>query len=343
MSKDYYDILGVGKESTPSEIKKAYRKKALKYHPDKNQGDTEAESMFKEAAEAYETLSNKDKREQYDRFGESGNPFGGSGSPFDIFSHFGDIFGDRYSKKQNKGQDLRIRVTLDINEVINGATKKLRYKRQVECESCDGVGGTDISSCTSCNGSGRRIQSTRTAFGEIRQEVHCPSCNGTGEHIKNVCESCNGIGTTLQDEEVEVEIPAGAAKGMQMNMHEYGNHIKNGVPGDLEIVIDEKVEFYFQRKGADIIINKDISVIDAIIGNNGIITKTPHGDISINIEPGTEDGAKIRILDKGVPDLRNDGRVGNLFIIIKVVIPNSINLEEKHILTKLRDSNNFKV
>jgi molecular chaperone DnaJ len=350
MNKDYYKILNIDKNASKDEIKKAYRKMAMKYHPDKN-SSKEAEAKFKEAAEAYDVLSDDTKKSNYDRYGSaepSGNPFSnGFGYDMnDIFSNFGDIFGGAFGKRygnqrrQNRGSDLRIKVTLTIEDILNGVNKKIKYKRQSKCNDCDGKGGTDIRDCLVCNGSGRRTVVQNTPFGQIRQETHCPDCQGTGKQIKNKCGVCHGDGTTLKEETIDIDIPAGLSNGMQLSMSGYGNHVRDGIPGDLIIIIDEKKEFYFKRENNNIIIEKEISVIDAIIGAN-LKVKTPHGEMNLNIEPGTQHDTKIRFNGKGIPDV-NYG-LGNLYVIVKIKVPKSINLEEKSILDKLGKSNNFKV
>lgn len=355
MSKDYYEILGVDKNATPEEIKKAYRKMAMKHHPDKNGGDTEAEAKFKEAAEAYDVLSNNEKRQNYDRFGSSGNPFGG-GNPFgdqyghgfnmdDIFSQFGDIFGGgfggrRQQQQRRKGPDLRLKISVTIDEVIKGTTKKVKYNRQQSCESCDGKGGTNVRTCMPCNGTGQRQVVQNTPFGQIRTSATCPDCQGSGKQIQDTCRVCHGNGTTPKEQVVEIEVPKGVSNGMQLTMHGFGNHVRDGVPGDLFIVIEEIREFYFKREGANLIIEKDISVLDAILGNQ-ITVKTPHGNIAITIDPGTESGQTIRVTGKGVPDIQFG--TGDLFIKISVRIPKKIESEEREILEKLKESNNFTI
>jgi molecular chaperone DnaJ len=351
MSKDYYNILGVNKGASDDEIKKAYRKAAMQWHPDKN-SSPEAETKFKEAAEAYEVLSDSTKRTNYDRYGSANgpnNPFGGfnGGHGFsmdDIFSQFGDIFGNfggrHRQQAQKRGSDLRIKVNVTIDDVINGCSKKIKYKRQVSCNTCSGKGGSDIRACIPCNGTGRRVVVQNTPFGQIRQETACPDCNSTGKQVHNKCVSCHGAGTNLKEEVVDVDIPAGVSAGMQLSMRGMGNHIKDGTAGDLQIVIDEIVEFYFKREQNNIIVDKEISVIDAIIGSN-VKVKTPRGEISIAIEPGTRHGSTIRISGKGVPDM-NYG-LGDLFINISVKIPKNITLDEKYILEKLKNSKNFEV
>jgi molecular chaperone DnaJ len=359
MSKDYYNILGVNKESSEDEIKKAYRKMAMQYHPDKNPDNPEAESKFKEAAEAYDVLSDSQKRNNYDRFGTSdsnpfggGNPFGNSGfghgfSMDDIFSQFGDIFGNfgnqnggRWRNQKRRGGDLRLKVSLTIEEVLKGCSKKLKYKRQETCQSCSGKGGSDSRNCLPCNGSGRRTVVQNTPFGQIRQETGCPDCQGSGKVINNLCKDCKGEGTIIKEQVVDVDIPAGVSKNMIFTLNGYGNHVKDGTPGDLQIVIDEIVEFYFKRDNNNLIVEKQISVLDAIIGSH-LKVKTPHGDLPLTIEPGTEPGKIIRISGKGIPDL-NLG-LGDLLVKIEIKIPKNISLEEKFVLEKLKNSNNFTV
>lgn len=347
---DYYNILGVDKNATEEQIKKAYRKKAMEFHPDKNQGDPNAEAKFKEAAEAYETLSDSNKRSNYDRFGSGGNPFGGGGgNPFgghgfnmdDIFSQFGDIFGGgRQQKRQSRGADLRMKVVLNIDEILKGCVKKLKYKRNVKCNTCNGKGGTDVSDCLVCNGQGQRIVVQNTPFGQMRTQTTCPDCQGSGKQIKNKCSSCKGDGTTLEDQVVDVEIPAGVSTGMQLNMQGFGNDTRDGISGDLYIIVEEAQDFSYKREGNNIIVEKTISVIDAICGAH-IKVSTPHGELPVYIEPGTEHGSSIRISGKGIPDI-NYG-LGDLYIKIYIKIPKDIDLDEKFVLEKLKDSKNFQV
>lgn len=353
MSKDYYKVLGVDKSASDDEIKKAYRKMAMQYHPDKNPDNPEAESKFKEAAEAYDTLSSPDKKSSYDRFGSSENPFGGGGNPFggggfnmeDIFSNFGDIFGNSFNQKygggqrpQSRGSNLRIKVSLTINEILNGASKKLKYKRQDKCQPCDGKGGTDVRSCIPCNGTGQRTVIQNTPFGQVRQVTSCPDCAGGGQVVKDKCKSCNGDGTVLKEETVDIQVPIGVSNGMQLSMNGYGNYSRNGQPGDLHIIIEEIRENYFQRENNNIIVERKISVIDAIIGAN-IRVITPHGEIPITIDPGTEHGKVVRVSGKGIPDIQYG--LGDLYIKISVKIPKNISMDEKYILEKLKNSKNF--
>lgn len=346
MAKDYYEILGIDKNATEDEIKKAYRKLSKKYHPDVS-SESDAEAKFKEAAEAYDVLSNPDKKSNYDRYGSaegfSGGGFGGGFGGFnmeDIFSQFGNIFGNRGQSRprRKKGPDLRIKVSLTIDEIIKGTTKKLKYKRQTKCKPCDGKGGNDVRQCVMCDGSGHRMVIQNTPFGQLTQPATCPDCQGTGEQVTNKCTHCHGQGTQVKEQTLDVEIPAGVSNGMQMNMSGFGNSIRNGEDGDLQIIFDEIRDPYFRREGGNIIIDKEISVIDAIIGAT-VNVKTPHGPINITVEPGTEPGKVVRVNGKGVPDI-NYG-MGSLIINFKVKIPKSVTQEEKTILQGLKQSSNF--
>jgi molecular chaperone DnaJ len=354
MSKDYYKTLEVDRNATEEEIKKSYRKLAMKYHPDKNPDNKAAEEKFKEISEAYDVLSTPSKKTNYDRFGSvdgnNFNPFsGGGGSGFgynmdDIFSQFGDVFGDafgkKYNQKQNKGSDLRIKVQLTIDEILNGTTKKLKYKRKVSCNSCNGKGGSDVRTCIPCNGSGRRSVVQSTPFGQVRQTVNCNNCNGTGSTVINKCKTCNGDGTVVEEQVVDIDIPKGVSTGMQLSLNGYGNLILNGIAGDLIILIEEINDGTFTRDVNNIIIEKKISVLDAILGNK-ININTPQGNIVLNVEAGTEHGKVYRFAGKGIPDI-NYG-LGDLYVKIAIKIPNNLNLEEKFLVEKLKNCKGFEV
>jgi molecular chaperone DnaJ len=352
MTKDLYNVLGVDRGATDDDIKKAYRKMAMKWHPDKNKDNPDAESKFKDISAAYEVLSDVNKKSNYDRFGTvdgggNGNPFSGGGQGFggfnmdDIFGQFGDIFGSRGNtnqKRQSKGGDLRIKVSLTIEEIINGCNKKLKYKRQDTCKPCNGKGGSDVENCSTCSGSGRRAVIQNTPFGQIRQETLCNVCNGNGKKIVNKCNVCNGDGTTLIEQSVDVEIPKGVGNGVHLTMSGFGNSIRDGINGDLQIVIDEIREYYFKREGGNLIVEKEISVLDAIMGSN-VKVKTPHGEMVITVQPGTQHNTISRLYGKGLYDI-NHG-LGDLVINIKVKVPTNITMDERYILEKLKNSSNF--
>jgi molecular chaperone DnaJ len=349
MSKDYYKVLGVDRNASDDEIKKTYRKLAMQYHPDKNPDNKEAEEKFKEISEAYDVLSTPDKKSNYDRFGSANgsqfNPFGGGGMD-DIFSQFGDFFGGafdkRYSgqKRQQKGSDLRIKVQLTIDEIIKGASKKIKYKKKNNCSICSGKGGTDARSCIPCNGSGFRMAVQNTPFGQVRQSVSCNNCSGKGYSIVNKCGGCHGEGTIIEEKIVDIDIPKGVSNGMQLNMNGYGNEIHNGIPGDLVISIEEINDGTFRRENNNLIVDRTISVIDAILGNH-IKVNTPQGEIPVKIEAGTEHGKVYKFRGKGIPDL-NYG-LGDLYIVINVKIPKNLNLDERYLVEKLKGCKGFEI
>lgn len=344
MGKNYYEILGVNKNDSDETIKKAYRKMALKYHPDRNPGDSDAELKFKEAASAYEVLSNPEKKANYDRFGDENGSMGfGNINVEDIFSHFGDIFGGFGSgfnhSRTSRGSNLRLKVELSIEDILNGSNKKIKYKRHIKCDHCDGKGGHDVRTCPDCNGTGQKVSVVNGFFGQARQVSTCQRCHGSGEIPLKLCNICNGSGVSTKEEIVEVDIPAGVSDGMQLTMKGYGNYIKNGQYGDLLIIVEEIKYEYFKRERNNIIINKTISVIDAMIGNN-IIIDSPNGKIDLKIEPGTEHGKIYQIENKGIPDI-NYG-LGDLFIDISIKIPSITDNVEKDILKKLETLESFK-
>lgn len=350
MSKDYYSTLGVNKGATDEEIKKAYRKLSKKFHPDVNK-DPGAEDKFKELSEAYETLSDSTKRSNYDRFGTAdprggGNPFGGGHgfSMDDIFSQFGDMFGGAFGgrgqKRQQQGGDLRVKVSVNIDDILNGCTKTIKYRKNTSCNSCNGQGGHDVRTCLSCNGAGQRVVLQNTPFGQVRTQTTCPDCNGSGQQVNRKCGDCHGVGTKSTEQTVRVDIPAGAASGMQMAMQGYGHDIINGIPGDLYVLIEEQKDNSYRRDGINIIVDKEISVIDAICGSN-VNVNTPRGEVNIMISAGTDHGHMIRMSGKGIPDI-NRGGVGDLYIKINVKIPKNVDLGERHAIEKLREMNCFK-
>jgi len=347
MSKEYYDILGLNKSASQDDIKKAYRKMAMKYHPDKNPDNKEAEEKFKKISEAYDTLSDPQKKQNYDTFGNSkgGNPFGG-GNPFsgggfnmdDIFSNFGDIFGNR-RQQQRRGENLRIRVQVTIEDISKGVDKKIRVNRKVKCTPCNGSGGSDVTRCGGCHGTGQKTVIQNTAFGTIQQSYICNDCGGNGEQIKNRCTSCHGSGLSNKEETVDISIPKGVHDNMVLTLRGYGNEIKNGISGDLEIIIQEIPHQLYKRDGDNLNTEHTISVIDAILGTT-INVKSVDGSISIKLSGGVESGKILRASGKGLPNI-NSGRVGDMYVKVNVKIPTSITNEERDILEKLRESNNF--
>ncbi len=359
--RDYYDILGVNKSSPADDIKKAYRKLAIQYHPDKNPGNKEAEDKFKEAAEAYEVLSNTEKRQRYDRFGHQGgsaSATGGSGgmNMDDIFSQFGDVFGDDSpfgsffggssrggGTRQRKGSDLRIKLKLNLEEVTNGVEKKIKVKRHVTCKACSGNGsknGSSLQNCGTCNGSGQVKRVVSTMFGQMMSASTCPTCNGEGKIISQKCEVCAGEGRSLEEEVISVKIPAGVADGMTLSMNGKGNvPPRGGYPGDLLIVIEEEENEILKRDGNNIIYDLHISFADAALGTS-VEVPTIDGKVRIKIDPGTQSGKILRLKDKGVKDINSYGK-GDQLIYVNVWIPKTLNGDEKALLEKLKTAPNF--
>jgi molecular chaperone DnaJ len=363
--RDYYDILGVSKGASKDEIKKAYRKQALKYHPDKNPGDKKAEEHFKEAAEAYEVLSNDEKKSRYDRFGHAGmgnsggGGFGNTMTMDDIFSSFGDIFedafgsgfggnfggfaGGRRSNRVNKGSNLRVKVKLTLQEISKGVEKKLKVSKYSTCDSCGGNGAADsssIASCSTCRGSGHVTRVMNTMLGQMQTSSACPSCNGSGKTITKKCSACYGEGVIQKEEIVKVNIPAGVAKGMQMTVGGKGNAARRGgINGDLLVVIDEEEHTELIREGNDLIYNLFISVPDAILGTH-VEIPTIENNVKIKIEAGVQPGKILRLRGKGLPEVNGFGK-GDLLVNVNVWVPKNINKEEAKIIEKLRESKSF--
>ena len=344
MSKNYYDVLGVDRNATPDEIKKAYRKKALEHHPDKG-GD---ENMFKEAAEAYDVLSDTQKKSNYDNFGSSEgrqqNPFGNMN---DIFSQFGDIFGGSFGgfggggfnqQRQRRGGDLRVKTSISLVEVMLGVDKKIRYKRNVGCKTCSGIGGDDTTPCRTCNGTGQRVMIQQTPIGRIQQIVVCHECSGEGKTVRNKCKDCNGEGTSTQDETVDIKIPPGALNGMQLTLKGYGNFIRDGQPGDLYIVIEEIPDTKFRREGTNLHCDEWISISDAVLGTK-ITIDTPVGTVDLDVHPGCDSGKIFDIRAKGIPSLSPNGNItgnGDLKVKINVIIPKNITPTQKEAFENLK-------
>jgi molecular chaperone DnaJ len=361
--KDYYEVLGVSKSVTAEELKKAYRKLAIKYHPDKNPGDKEAEDKFKEIAEAYGVLSDPDKKAKYDRFGHEGlggGGFGGAGgvNMEDIFSQFGDIFGDgspfgsffgggRSSggsrRAVRKGSDLRIKLKLNLEEIANGVEKKIKVKRYVSCKSCSGNGskhGNSLQTCGTCNGSGqiRRVQ--QTMLGQMVTTNTCHVCNGEGKVVLDRCEVCFGEGRVLEEDMITIKIPAGVAEGMQLSMSGKGNvPSRGGVAGDLLIQIEEEEHPQLKRDGNNLIYDLPLNFVDAVLGREVEIPVVT-GKVKIHIKAGTQAGEVLRLKGKGLKDLNGYG-TGDQLIYVNIYTPKTVSSEEKAILEKLRESPNF--
>ena len=349
--RDYYEVLGVSKSANESEIKKAYRKLALKYHPDKNPDDTEAEGMFKEAAEAYEVLSDADKRARYDRFGHAGmgggSGFGGGGMNMeDIFSQFGDVFGSAFGggsfggsrgggSRQSKGTNLRVKMKLTLEEVAEGVTKKIKVNKLINAE------GVKYKSCSTCNGTGRITRVAQTFLGAMQTQSTCHTCQGTGKIIDKKPAGVDAQGLKRQEEVIEVNIPAGVEDGMQLSVTGKGNAGPfGGVPGDLIVVIEEIPHESLRRDGENIHYEAFVNFVDAVLGES-IEIPTISGKAKIKIDPGTQSGKMLRLRGKGLPILQRHGH-GDLFVHINVWTPKKYSKEEKELLEKLRESDNFK-
>ncbi len=360
--RDYYEVLEVSKDASQDEIKKAYRKQALKFHPDKNPGDATAEEKFKEAAEAYEVLRDPQKRNKYDQFGHSAFENGGAGgygggmTMEDIFSQFGDIFGGFGSfggfggfgsqgrgRAVSKGSNLRVKVKLTLKEIANGVEKKIRVKKYIACDACDGSGarhGTSTSTCPTCHGSGQVTRVTNTFLGQMQTASTCPTCHGEGQTIKEKCEVCYGEGIVKKEEVIPINIPAGVAEGMQVKMSGKGNAARRGgVNGDLLVIIQEEPHPDLVRDGSDLIYYLHLSIPQAALGS-AVEIPTVEGKAKIKIEPGTQPGRILRLRGKGLPEVNGYGR-GDLLVQINVYIPKTLDKEEKKIFEKLEQSDNF--
>jgi molecular chaperone DnaJ len=338
MSKDYYGILGVTKESTDKEIKKAYRTLSKKYHPDKNPDDKESEDKFKEVAEAYSILSDKEKRNNYDRFGDpSGqpqNPFGDMGMD-DIFSQFfgggRNPFGGRGGGRQRvKGGDIRVNIKMTLEEMYSGVHKKIKYRRNKKCNSCDGSGG-DSDKCTSCNGQGVVNQIQQTPFGRIQNTVSCPNCSGTGNMITKPCGECTSNGVTLSEEQLSFDIPQGIMDGESLRVTTKGNSIRNGVDGDLYINIIETPHDKFRRSGLDIYQRVVLPYKDLVLGSP-IEVDTIDGKIRMNIKEGTQVGSMLRVPQKG---FIRDNQKGDMIVEVWLDIPKEVSDDKKDIIKSL--------
>ncbi|UKN03264.1 molecular chaperone DnaJ [Paracrocinitomix mangrovi] len=352
--RDYYDVLGVSKSSDEKEIKKAYRKIALKYHPDRNPDDKEAEEKFKEAAEAYEILSDPDKRSRYDQFGHQGvSGAAGGGGGFggmnmdDIFDQFGDIFGGAFGggsrggfgggrgQRVARGSDLRIKIKLTLKEVATGVKKKIKVNKLVNAE------GVTYNTCSTCKGQGRVIRVTQTMLGAMQTQSTCQTCRGTGKIISKRPSGVDAQGLKRQEETVEINIPAGVEDGMQLKVGGKGNAGPfDGVPGDLLVVIEEEKNDTLQRDGSNLHFEAYVSFVDAALGNSMEVPLV-EGRAKIKIEPGTQSGKMLRLKGKGLPSVHGYG-TGDLFVHINVWTPKKLSSDEKDILEKLGESDNFK-
>ena len=363
--RDYYEVLGVDKKASADEIKKAYKKMAIKYHPDRNPGDKEAEEKFKEAAEAYEVLSDDNKRARYDQFGHAGmggaagGGYGGQNmSMDDIFSMFGDIFGghggfggfggfggggQRQQARRFRGSDLRIKVKLSLKEIAEGVEKKLKLKKYVPCTHCGGTGAEGNSgteTCPECHGTGSVTRTQQSIFGMMQTQSVCPRCNGEGKIIKDKCSHCSGEGIVYAEEIVTVKIPAGVAEGMQLSMNGKGNAGKrNGVPGDLLILVEEEPHAELIRDENDLIYNLLLDIPTATLGGTADIP-TIDSKVRVKIEPGTQPGKVLRLRGKGLPSVNGYG-TGDLLVNISVYIPETLSRDEKAAMEKFQKSDNF--
>ena len=348
MKEDFYKILGLSKGASANEIKKAYRKKAIEFHPDKNPGDKEAEANFKKAAEAYEVLSDPQKKSQYDQFGhsafESGGFGGGGMNMEDIFSQFGDIFGSAFggggfsgfgqSQYKSKGGNLRIRVQLSIKEVAHGVEKKIKVRRKVQAP------GVSYETCRTCEGKGQVMRVTNTILGRMQSASTCPKCNGSGQIISNRPAGSDANGMVEQEEAVSIKIPAGVEEGMQLKVTGKGNEATgNGITGDLLVLIEESTDDNFVREGNHLHFDLYISIAEAALGVSREINLL-EGKVRIKLESGIQSGKTLRLRGKGLADLNGYGK-GDLLVHVNVWTPKTLNKEQKQFFQKMLEDDNF--
>lgn len=364
--RDYYEILEVSRDASADELKKAYRKAALKFHPDKNPGDKDAEEKFKEAAEAYDVLSNPDKKARYDQFGHAGmsGAAGGAGGGYsaggfsmeDIFQNFGDIFGGHFgggfsgfgggfggfgggggAPRVNRGSDLRVKVKLTLKEIANGTVKKLKINKMVACNKCGGSGAKDSGSyqtCPTCNGSGYVSQVVNTIFGRTQSTAQCSTCQGEGRIIKNACDKCRGEGIVRGEEVIEIKIPAGVGEGMQLSVSGKGNAARHGgVNGDLLVVIEEERHPQLERDGNDLLYNLSITIPTAILGGT-VEVPTIEGKANVKVQAGTHAGQVLRLKGKGIPDVNGYGK-GDILAVVDISVPMKLTPDEKRMVEDL--------
>lgn len=350
MKQDYYEILGLNKSASAAEIKKAYRKKAIEYHPDKNPGDSKAEEMFKKAAEAYEVLSDPDKRARYDQYGHAafeGGGFGGGGMNMeDIFSQFGDIFGSAFGgsfggfggfgggQRRVKGSNLRIRVKLSLEEVANGVEKKVKVRRKVQAP------GVTYKTCTTCNGNGQVTKITNTILGRMQTAATCSSCGGSGQIIDKRPAEADAQGLIMAEETVAIKIPAGVEEGMQLKVSGKGNDAPgNSVPGDLLVAIETKEHDTLKREGDNLHYDLYVSISDAVLGTSKEID-TVGGKVRIKLEPGIQSGKILRLRGKGINNINGYGS-GDLLVHVNVWTPKELNKEQRDFFEKMSSNENF--
>lgn len=361
MSKrDYYEVLGLAKNASEEEIKKSYRKLAIKYHPDKNPDDKAAEEKFKEAAEAYEVLSNSEKRQRYNQFGHAGvggaasGGFGGGGMNMDdIFSQFGDIFGGAFGggfngggrstgRRVTRGTNLRVKVKLTLKDIADGVEKKIKVNKHVSCKTCSGSGAKNgqFETCKTCHGSGSITRVQQTMLGAMQTQTTCGTCNGEGRIVKDKCNTCHGDGIVREEEVININIPAGVAEGMQLSMQGKGNAApRGGINGDLLIVIEEEEHPHLKREGSHLIYYLNIGFPDAALGTT-VEIPTIDAKAKIKIDPGTQSGKVLRLKGKGLPDVNSYGR-GDLLVEISIYTPTHLSIDEKKTLEELKVSKNF--